>query len=70
MVFESSVDTNLMVYVDYLSKALERGVGVDTDFSKAFDNVDHCLLLNKFYNYGKRGDMLNSLSSYLKGRIK
>ena len=65
-----SVDTNLMVYVDYLSRALERGVGVDavyTDFSKAFDKVDHCLLLNKLYNYG---DMLNWLSSYLKGRTQ
>ena len=65
-----SVDTNLMVYVDYLSMALERGVSVDavyTDFSKAFDKVVHCLLLNKLYNYGVRGDMLNWLSSYLKG---
>ena len=39
-----SVDSNLMVYVDYLSRALEKGVGMDavyTDFSKAFDKVDH-----------------------------
>ena len=58
-----------MVYVDYLSMALERGVSVDavyTDFSKAFDKVVHCLLLNKLYNYG----VLNWLSSYLKGRTQ
>ena len=59
-----------MVYVNYLSRAFKRGVGVDavyTDFSKAFDKVDHNLLLNKLYNYG---DMLNWLSSYLKGRTQ
>ena len=68
-----SVDTNLMVYVVYLSRALQRGVGVDavyTDFSKAFDTVDHFLLWNKLYNYGVRGDMLNWLSSYLKARTQ
>ena len=38
------------------------------DLSKAFDTVDHKILLHKLYNSGFRGKIWNFLQSYLSGR--
>ena len=42
--------------------------GVFLDFSKAFDTIQHNILLDKLENYGIRGILLKLLEDYLKNR--
>ena len=46
------------------------GCGVFVDLRKAFDTVDHKILLKKLYHYGIRGEALDLLSSYLSNRFQ
>ena len=40
------------------------------DLEKAFDTIDHGVLLNKFNEYGFGGDVNNLLRSYLQSRVQ
>ena len=61
----------LMVLTGKLIKSLENGefvIGVYLNFSKAFDTVDHEILLSKLSHYGIRGNSLIWFQSYLSNR--
>ena len=66
-----STQMALFVLLDKIIHALENNefaVGVFLDFSKAFDTVDHNILLKKLNYYGIRGTPLAWINSYLSGR--
>ena len=61
----------LIVLLDKISAALENGdfvIGVFLDFSKAFDTVDHNILLEKLDFYGIKGVTYKWFEDYLSER--
>ena len=58
---------------DRITQSLDNGniaVAILLDLKKAFDTVDHKILLKKLYAYGIRGIFLKWFESYLSGRTQ
>ena len=69
---KKSTITLLEAFSDEVNRKLNDGYYVCTlflDLSKAFDTLDHNILLNKLYNIGIRGTFLNWFKSYLSDRF-
>lgn len=47
-----------------------QSIGLFLDFSKAFDTLNHSILLKKLEHYGFRGVVLNLLTDYLSNRYQ
>ena len=65
--------TQLLDHVDTILKSLNSGKEVDViylDYAKAFDKVDHNILLAKAKRYGIHGNMLQWLSEFLTNRLQ
>ena len=66
-----STSLALMELVEDLTQSLDNRkhtIGVFIDLKKAFDTIDHKILLNKLEHYGVRGKVNDWITSYLKCR--
>lgn len=68
-----STETALLMQKEIILEALENReicIGVFVDFSKAFDRLNHQILLTKLERYGIRGTAACLLKSYLQHRYQ
>jgi len=66
-----SIETNLLSLLSTCYPAMDNGKQVDviyTDFSAAFDSVNHSMLISKLSSYGVNGALVHWLSCYLSDR--
>ena len=62
---------NLIALTEEIGKSLDKGnfyCGIFIDLQKAFDRVDHDILLKNLHHYGVRGLCNDWIRSYLVGR--
>lgn len=66
-----STVTNLVTFNNYLTERMDNGCQVDviyTDYSKAFDRIQHSKLIHKLSTIGICGDLLRWFASYIDNR--
>ena len=63
------IDKSPLSYMQSLDNG-ETALGIYLDFAKAFDTVNHEILLKKLYHYGIRGNAYAWFQSYLSGRVQ
>jgi hypothetical protein len=66
-----STSDAILHFTDNIYETLNKGfheIAIFLDFSKAFDTVNHEILLKKLYKYGIRGNSNNWFKSYLLNR--
>ena len=63
----------LLAYLDFITEALENNeyaISLFIDFSKAFDTLNHAILIRKLEHYGVRGIALDYIQNYLTNRTQ
>ena len=68
-----STSTALIAFTDQVLESMDKGCVTETvflDLRKAFDTVDHLLLINKLKSLGVAGKSLEWFRSYLSGRVQ
>lgn len=72
-IWGKSTRTKLLFYQGFVVGALVNGSQVGsiwTDFSKAFNRVNHGLLLSKLEVYGTTGNLLNCIKGYFTNKTQ
>src|SRR6218665_2541145 len=70
---QHSTEMALIKIQDMITNAIDRkkySLGIFIDLAKAFDTVDHTILIKKLSNYGVRGIPLEWFKSYLEARYQ
>ncbi len=68
-----STSMALMELIEDITSSIDNkkyAVGVFIDLKKAFDTIDHRVLINKLENYGIRGVVLDWMKSYISNRLQ
>jgi len=66
-----STVTNLLTFTKAVNKSLDNNIQIDviyTDFEKAFDKVNHDILINKLMKFGFSNNLTCFFRSYLRDR--